>query len=106
MFHSGKGDPERRDRRARLQDWLEFRHAMLRRFLLIAAIGIWADRAMAEEPSSFYIISHFDSDLEGAWNYHILEVGPAGSGSLVRYILIAPVRLCPRRLTVRAAEAR
>jgi len=79
---------------------------MIWRILLLGLFGVLAESANIEGPSEFYIVSHYDSDLEGAWNYRILEVSQDGLDSLVRYILITPVRSCPRTLTVRAAETR
>jgi len=79
---------------------------MIWRALLVGLFAVLALGAEAERPSEFYVVSQFDSDLEGAWNYHILDVRADGPDSLVRYVLMTPVRLCPHSLTVRAAEAR
>jgi len=47
---------------------------MIWRILLLGLFGVLAESANIEGPSEFYIVSHYDSDLEGAWNYRILEV--------------------------------
>jgi hypothetical protein len=79
---------------------------MIGRMLLLGLFAVSAVAAV-EGPSEFYVVSFVDHDGEGAWEYRILDVKQDGSDSLVRSILIAPVRLaCPRRLTVRAVEAR
>lgn len=80
---------------------------MIWRILLLGLLVAFADRVKAADPSEFYIVSFVDHDVAGAWEYRILDVKLDGRDSLIRSILIGPVRLeCPRRLTVRAAEAR
>jgi len=80
---------------------------MIRGILLLFLLRAFADRVKAEEPSEFYMVSFVDHDVVGAWEYRILDVKQDARDSLVRSILIGPVRPeCPRRLTVRAAEAR
>lgn len=80
---------------------------MILGILLLGLLGVFAEGVNAEEPSEFYIVSFVDHDVVGAWEYRILDVKQDGLDSLVRSILIGPVRPeCPRRLTVRAAEAR
>ncbi len=80
---------------------------MIRGILLLFLLGACADRVKAESPSEFYVVSFVDHDVTGAWEYRILDVKQDGRDSLVRSILIGPIRPeCPRRLTVRAAEAR
>ncbi len=80
---------------------------MIRGILLLGLLGAFADRVEAQEPSEFYKVSFVDHDVAGAWEYRILDVKQDGRASLVRSVLIGPVRPeCPRRLTVRAAEAR
>ena len=80
---------------------------MIWSILLLALLGVFADHLKGEEPSEFYLVSFVDHDVVGTWEYHILDVKQDGLDSLVRSILIGPVRSeCPRRLTVRAAEAR
>ena len=80
---------------------------MIWSILLLGLLGIFADGVKAEEPTEFYMVSFVDHDVAGAWEYRILDVKQDGLDSLVRSILIGPVRPeCPRRVTIRAAEER
>lgn len=72
--------------------------------LLLGIFGVLAKGADVEGPSEFYMVSFVDHDVMGAWEYRILDVKLDGRDSLVRSILIGPVR-SECRLTVRAAEA-
>lgn len=80
---------------------------MIWRILLLGLFGVVARGTNADGPSEFYMVSFVDHDVAGAWEYRILDVKQDGVDSLVRSILIGPVRSeCFRRLTVRAAEVR
>jgi hypothetical protein len=73
----------------------------------ILLLGLVAGIAEGAEVDEFYMVRFVDHDVENSWEYRLLVVKQDGHDSLVRSILIGPVRSeCPRRLTIRAAEAR
>lgn len=75
--------------------------------LLPGLFGVLSKGANVEGPSEFYMVTFVDHDVVSAWEYRILDVKQNGRDSLICSIMIGPIRHeCPRRLTVRAAEAR
>ena len=57
-------------------------------------------------PSQLYVVSTFFSDNGALFYYRVIDVRPEGTGSLVRYIRVAPANTyCPRTIVVQAATA-
>jgi TonB family protein len=80
---------------------------MICRLCLIVAAMSLMDAAEAPAPSQLYVVSVFFSDNGALLYYRLTEVRPEGTGSLVRYIRVAPVNtMCARRMIVQAAEVR